>query len=673
MKDRKEHAVGLLGQGIIHQGVRRHLERLYRIVPLTLESSPAQLAACGMIVYCSDSWLPETLQALNQRCLQAGVALLPVTTQFEEGVVGPCVIPRRKGCTSCAALRTLGATSSEADRELLRYYLYEQHTPPTSQLWLSSFSREMLAVLAGEEIAAYFQTPDRLRTACAQFTVSLTSLDCRRSSFQPDPFCPDCGELVADSAELAAITLHSCPKQDAFTYRIKQSASAQQILSEYADPRLGLVCSLTMEENNLLPIAMSQLYSDPGDGEEMSTGTGCTLRPEQSQVVSVLESIERYAGLRSRSKRTVVQASYHQLLRDSEPALDPTTLGLHSPEQYAQYEQRHFCRHLVPYNHDLTCHWVWGYSFQKQSPILVPEHCAYYGVPISAENPAFVFDISNGCALGNSLEEAIFHGMLEVIERDAFLLTWYAQLGLPRLDLRSLTDPTLRLLVEHLEQQSGYTIQALNATLDHALPCLYLLGIDEQKRADMPKVHVMAGSHPHPEQALLRALREFTTSLVFAPQTYLQDRTEARAMLADTNLVQTMEHHPLVYYLPEAFERLNFLYQTPRRQTFQEAFHDFYQAPPERLDLRDDLEALIGYYLQRGTDTIVVDQSVPEYRPCGLRCVKVIMPGLLPMTFGQHNRRISGFERLQQLPLTLGYQDHPLTEAEINPYPHPFF
>lgn len=91
------------------------------------------------------------------------------------------------------------------------------------------------------------------------------------------------------------------------------------------------------------------------------------------------------------------------------------------------------------------------------------------------------------------------------------------------------------------------------------------------------------------------------------------------------------------------------------------------------MDLRDDLEYLISYYLKRGMDIIVVDQTAPEHTYCGLRCVKVLMPGMLPMTFGQLNRRIIGFERLHQLPSTLGYRSQPLTEAEINPHPHPFF
>ena len=72
--------------------------------------------------------------------------------------------------------------------------------------------------------------------------------------------------------------------------------------------------------------------------------------------------------------------------------------------------------------------WVWGYSFLQERPILVPELLAYYSLSCGE---GFVYETSNGCALGGSLEEAIFHAIMEVVERDSFLLTWYARLPSP--------------------------------------------------------------------------------------------------------------------------------------------------------------------------------------------------------------------------------------------------
>jgi ribosomal protein S12 methylthiotransferase accessory factor len=89
-------------------------------------------------------------------------------------------------------------------------------------------------------------------------------------------------------------------------------------------------------------------------------------------------------------------------------------------------------------------------------------------------------------------------------------------------------------------------------------------------------------------------------------------------------------------------------------------------------DLRDDLLAVLDRYLQTGLDVIAVDQTTPEHRLRDLACVKVLIPGLVPMTFGHHNRRVVGLPRLHVVPQLLGYRSRPLTDDELNPAPHPF-
>lgn len=669
-----ERYIGLLGQGQLSTEVQQQAEGLYRVLPQAAGCSAEHLAACKLVLACQDSWDPAELLEINRCCVQAGVAFLPVSIQFDDCLIGPCVLPGVPGCAHCAEMRKLGAVASEADHDLCSYYLSDHRRPPAARPWLSSFATATIAALVTREVTACLRGFERVQTRCALLILSLSTLLCSRHAFVPCPDCPVCAALPQDRPEQAVVTLQACPKPDALTYRSRRpAASLAHLCATYVDPRVGLVTSLQRETDDLLPTVISHLSSEAAEGRETATGTGCTLWPDQSTRVAILEVVERYAGLRPRGKRSVVRASYQHLEQQGQPALDPATLGLQSQEQYAWYRQGHHCRPLVPYQRDLVYTWVWGYSFRSRAPVLVPEHCAYYGVPISEENPAFVFDVSNGCALGTCLEEAIFHGMLEIIERDAFLLTWYAQLKVARLALSSVTDPWIRALVEHLQYHAGYAIHAVNITLDHPLPCLCLLAIDEQKREGMPVAHVVAGSHPHPEQALVRALRELATVLTTAPHAWQEQRDQALEMLADAHLVQVMEHHPLVYYLPEAFARLHFFCHGQPPQTFQAAFAESYQHPPRGMDVRDDLQQLIDEYLTRGTDVLVVDQTAPEHAPCGLRCVKVIMPGMLPMTFGQQNRRISGFERLHRLPWALGYQDHPLTEAQINPHPHPFF
>ena len=48
---------------------------------------------------------------------------------------------------------------------------------------------------------------------------------------------------------------------------------------------------------------------------------------------------------------------------------------------------------------------------------------------------------TNGCAAGNTLEEAILQGFMELVERDSVALWWYNRNSKPRVDLESFDEP----------------------------------------------------------------------------------------------------------------------------------------------------------------------------------------------------------------------------------------
>jgi ribosomal protein S12 methylthiotransferase accessory factor len=393
-----------------------------------------------------------------------------------------------------------------------------------------------------------------------------------------------------------------------------------------------------------------------------STGSGRTLSVQAAEITAVTEAIERYGGLVPCGKRTVVRGSYTEL---AGTALDPARLGLHSEEQYARPGFRY-----QRYHPDLPLSWVWGYSFAQARPLLVPEHYAYYG--LRHQEPAeraFVSEISNGCALGGCLEEAILYGLLEVAERDAFLLTWYARLPVPRIEVASLRGHLLALIIERIEHTTGYTIHLFNTTMEQRVPCVWVMAIDERNRAETPKALCSAGAHLDPERALEGALLELARQLQYAPRGYLDDRDRILAMVADPFNVREMADHAPLYYAPEAFGRFSFLLDSPRRQSFEEAFPD---RPVPSEDLSTDLHGTIERYLDTGLDVIAVDQTGPEHAVEGFACAKVIVPGMVPMVFGYQNQRTHGLERLYRVGYELGYHPRPLTRAELNPHPHPF-
>jgi ribosomal protein S12 methylthiotransferase accessory factor len=392
---------------------------------------------------------------------------------------------------------------------------------------------------------------------------------------------------------------------------------------------------------------------------------GRTTRYRTSETVAVLEALERYGGMAPGGRRSVVRASFAEV-RDT--AVDPRTLGLYAPEQYARPGF-----HFQTFDAGRECRWVWGYSLARHEPTLVPQAYAYYGMHrIDPDDPLFAFEISNGCALGSCLEEAILYGILEVVERDAFLMTWYASLPAARIDLSSARDRSVPMLAHAIEAETGYRVLAFDITMEHRIPSVWAMavGLPDTGR---PALVCSAGAHLDPERAASGALCELGPILTDLIGRYPGIAERASAMAGDPLLVTTMDDHSVLYTSHDASSRLQFLTASGQSRSFADIQSRHGTADAFRnIDLTDDLTEMVRRLWLHGLDVIAVDQTTPEHRVGGFRCVKVIIPGALPMTFGHNNRRIHGLPRLFEVPKLLGHRGKALLPEDVNPHPHPF-
>ena len=97
-------------------------------------------------------------------------------------------------------------------------------------------------------------------------------------------------------------------------------------------------------------------------------------------------------------------------------------------------------------------HWTTAYSITQDQPVLVPASFVYlpYYFESASESPSHN-PISTGLACGSNLAPAIYKAILEVIERDAFMIMWQNQLPCTRIDLTTVDDPFIQSLLKELE------------------------------------------------------------------------------------------------------------------------------------------------------------------------------------------------------------------------------
>ncbi len=437
------------------------------------------------------------------------------------------------------------------------------------------------------------------------------------------------------------------------SYRCRSMDELKTVLvKDYLDYRTGVMNDKMQDFT--LPFADVLVNMPLFEADEGVAGRSNSY--EMSELTAILEGLERYCGIEPRGKRRIVRDSYRNL---KNIALHPARVGLHEKEQYAK---PHFP--FKPFHPDTPMNWVWGYSFLQERPILVPELLAYYSL---GQGEGFVYETSNGCALGGSLEEAIFHAIMEVVERDSFLVTWYAQLPLPRLDLCSGNDKELHLMVSRIREAAGYDLYVYNSTMEHEIPSVW--AVAKNRSHNGANLICAAGANPDPVKAVKSSIYELAGMMNMHNEKLAAKRQDNERMLQDPFAVQTMVDHGILYGLPEAEERLNFLLDNTRPlKTFDEEF----KQPPKNLDLKDDLEEILQKFRKLNLEVIVVDQSTPVTKRNGLFCVKVLIPGMLPMTFGHHLTRVKGLERVLTVPMKLGFIKQPLSYEQLNPHPHPF-
>ncbi|MER5984752.1 TOMM precursor leader peptide-binding protein [Streptomyces sp. NPDC001787] len=520
--------------------------------------------------------------------------------------------------------------------------------------------------------------------------VDLRTLVVRGYPLVPDPECPDCGRPEPDTEEAATLVLRPAPKRKPGSFRVRDIADYELPVEPYANPVCGSLGPSVVRDiasaSTSATIGRFSMRSGEYLRETFWGGHADTFA--ESLRIGVLEGLERYAGMRSRAKRAQVRDSLHGLRGRGEHALDPRVCGLYS-DAFHRANPR-----VTPFTPDRRIPWVRGYSLRDHRTVLVPEVLTYYHAP-GLEN-RFVQESSNGCASGGCLEEAVYFGLMEVVERDAFLLAWYGRAALPEIDVRTSARPATRRMVDRLEMY-GYEARFFDTRITFPVPVV--TGVAVRPDGGPGRMCFGAGAGLDPEAALAGALCEIATDAVNLQGRTERDEARLRAMAYDFDKVEALHDHPLAYGIPEMGDNAHFLLgepgaPRPPKRSFAELYGAGAEAGtgpgaagagaggdrsggrhpviPVSDDLREDLGRCVDAVTGAGFDVIVVDQTMPEQRALGLTTVSVIVPGLLPIDFGWSRQRALGMPRLRTALREAGLRGTDLTDADLNPAPHPF-
>lgn len=360
----------------------------------------------------------------------------------------------------------------------------------------------------------------------------------------------------------------------------------------------------------------------------------------QARVSCLAEAVERYScsflgGERQRRAR---------LGEIGELAMDPRALLMFSEAQYSNRESINAVQgrgfNWVPARYDpgRAIDWTPAWSLSHTRTVWLPTAFCYFGYR-NPRNHDFCCADSNGCAAGNTLEEAIQQGLFELVERDACALWWYNRTRRPGIDLSSFGDPYFAAMTKVFDATDRELV-ALDITSDLGIPTAMAVS---WRRSDGGHVHLGLGCHIEPRLAVSRALAELNQTMAC----YLGPGMDAEAAGWDSAHVRwlqeaTVENQPYLRPL-----------QGARRIAADFKNHS-------TGDVRDDILMAVERLRGKDLEVIVLDHTRPDI---GFPVARVVVPGL------RHFWARHAPGRLYDSPVALGWRERPLAESELNPIP----
>ncbi len=217
---------------------------------------------------------------------------------------------------------------------------------------------------------------------------------------------------------------------------------------------------------------------------------GKGITKEHSKASAMMEAFERYSAERQDSDDAII-AKIDEIEGNY---IDPKSLNL--PKELEKKDIT-----------DLKLEWSLAKDIVSNEDHYIPTNAIFhpYKYPVSLFKSN-----TNGLASGNILEEAILHGIFEVIERDAWSIFELTHKNYAQIDIDSIESDVINESIDKFES-NGIKIKLMDFTADIKIPTI-AASADDTVTKDAGLLTLGMGTHLDPEVAILRALTEVAQS-----------------------------------------------------------------------------------------------------------------------------------------------------------------
>jgi ribosomal protein S12 methylthiotransferase accessory factor len=339
-------------------------------------------------------------------------------------------------------------------------------------------------------------------------------------------------------------------------------------------------------------------------------GAGGNEDENTAIIQSIAEAIEYYCLIHERQE-FFFWSSYNKLDRK---AVDPLRF---IPFAQFQLNQNKYRRFVI--THQSEINWLEGFSLTAKNKVLIPASLAYAKYDFRKEKePAIRVPISTGAACGPSISFALYRGLCEIIERDAYMISFFP--GMKK-KLVSINQDCEVFSMKRRIERYNFEVYYFDTSLDTSVTTIVCLILD--RSGSGPAVSAGLGGDLNPAKAI-------KTASIEAVRSHISNRS----LFFNTNKLPPLKKYSLEWFRRKKHQLWNAPHMIHKAKEFIDSSEviQYYDLKNRSQSTNEKNIEIIKYELQKlDCEVLYVDMTISEVSASGLRVIKVLCPEMVPL------------------------------------------
>lgn len=327
-------------------------------------------------------------------------------------------------------------------------------------------------------------------------------------------------------------------------------------------------------------------------------GQGSSFNNNLAKVKAVAEFLERLAAYNPNIKK-LIRCDFSE-----KKCINPSLFVHHKDMQKKQEKD---------YNINF---WSSAFDYISKKRVLVPAQVVYLHNKLSRENGILMEQITTGTALGDGYAMAFHNGLMEVIERDAFMIAYYNKRKIKRVEGFS---GIIRSVVDYLNK---YQLEVFVFDITNDINIATFMSILVDRSGLGPAISTGLKSGFNYEETIIGSILE-----AVQPRRYsrlMKEMNKEFKFPEVTDIKSTMDRY-YYWYRRESIKYLDFWLKGTARIRYD-------KLP----DYISDLGKFTKTVKKRGYHIFSVDITLNEVRKKNFRVIKVLVPELHPLYISEN-------------------------------------